>query len=293
MELTSQAVAAPAKKNGMLRELVFRMAQNKLAVICAIIFAVIAVLVSLASVIAPGGYDVQNIAEALQKPSWKHIFGTDNYGRDIFVRVLYGGRITLLLSMASTLVATFFGLLFGCIAGYFGGRTDNIIMRVMDVLMSIPNMIMAIVVATTLGSGIVTTVLAVAVGFMPGFVRIVRAPILTVRSCEYIESARAIGAKAPRIIIHHIIPNILAQVIVQVTLGVANAIIAVACLSFLGLGVQPPTPEWGTMLSQARNYMMRNMYMITCPGIVIVLSVISLNVLGDALRDALDPRLRN
>ncbi len=185
------------------------------------------------------------------------------------------------------------GLLLGCVAGYFGGRVDEVIMRVMDVFMAIPNMLLAIVIATTMGSGMVTTVLAVAVGSIPGFTRVVRAPILSVKSCEYIESARAIGAKSSRIIVHHIIPNILAQVIVQVTLGVANSIISVAGLSFLGLGVQPPTPEWGTMLSQARNYMMRNMYMLTCPGIAIVLSVISLNVIGDALRDALDPRLKN
>lgn len=281
------------KKNRVFRETMYRMCRNKLAVISIVIFAVIVLAVCCAGVIAPEGYDVQNLSQALKAPSAEHWFGTDNYGRDIFARVLYGGRITLLVAIASTAVATAIGLLLGCVAGYFGGKVDEVIMRVMDVFMAIPNMLLAIVIATTLGSGMVTTVLAVAVGSIPGFTRVVRAPILSVKSCEYIESARAIGAKSSRIIVHHIIPNILAQVIVQVTLGVANSIISVAGLSFLGLGVQPPTPEWGTMLSQARNYMMRNMYMLTCPGIAIVLSVISLNVIGDALRDALDPRLKN
>ena len=281
------------KKNSMFRETMYRMCQNKLAVICMVIFGAIVLAVCGAGLIAPEGYDVQNLSQALKAPSTEHWFGTDNYGRDIFARVLYGGRITLLVAIASTAVATVLGLLLGCVAGYFGGRVDEVIMRVMDVFMAIPNMLLAIVIATTMGSGMVTTVLAVAVGSIPGFTRVVRAPILSVKSCEYIESARAIGAKSSRIIVHHIIPNILAQVIVQVTLGVANSIISVAGLSFLGLGVQPPTPEWGTMLSQARNYMMRNMYMLTCPGIAIVLSVISLNVIGDALRDALDPRLKN
>lgn len=281
------------KHRGMIAETFYRICQNRLAVVCMFIFAVIVILVCSAGIIAPGGYDEQHISEAFKKPSLEHIFGTDNFGRDIFVRVLYGGRITLLVSIASTIVATLLGLLFGCTAGYFGGRVDNIIMRIMDVFMAIPSMIMAIVIATTMGSGMVTTILAVAIGAVPGFVRVVRAPILSIRSCEYVESARAIGAKPASIIIHHIIPNIMAQVIVQVTLGIANSIISVAGLSFLGLGVQPPTPEWGTMLSQARNYMMRSMYMVTCPGIAIVLSVISLNVIGDALRDALDPRLKN
>lgn len=280
------------KKSSMLRETMYRMCQNKLAVLCMFLLGIIILLVILAGVLHPEGYDVQDLTKALMKPGKEHWFGTDNYGRDIFARVLYGGRITLLVAMASTLVATVVGMLLGCIAGYFGGRTDEIIMRIMDVFMAIPNMLLAIVIATTLGSGMATTVLAVAVGSVPGFVRVVRAPILSVKSTEYIESARAIGSRPFRIIWHHIIPNIMAQVIVQVTLGVANSIISVAGLSFLGLGVQPPTPEWGTMLSQARNYMMRNMYMLTCPGIAIVLSVISLNVIGDALRDALDPRLK-
>lgn len=281
------------KKTNMLYETMYRMCQNRLAVVCMVLFGLIVLAVCFAGVIAPEGYDVQDLSKALKPPSAENWFGTDNYGRDIFARVLYGGRITLLVSIASTAVATLLGMLLGCVAGYFGGKVDEVIMRIMDVLMAIPNMLLAIVIATTLGSGMITTVLAVAVGSIPGFVRVVRAPILSVKSCEYIESARAIGAGAPRIIIHHIIPNIMAQVIVQVTLGVANSIISVAGLSFLGLGVQPPTPEWGTMLSQARNYMMRNMYMLTCPGIAIVLSVISLNVIGDALRDALDPRLKN
>lgn len=281
------------KQRSMFSETFYRICQNRLAVICMIIFAIIVILVCSAGIIAPGGYDEQHISNAFKKPSFEHIFGTDNFGRDIFVRVLYGGRITLLVSIASTFVATIIGLFFGCTAGYFGGWVDNIIMRVMDVFMAIPSMIMAIVIATTMGSGMVTTVLAVAIGAVPGFVRVVRAPILSIRTSEYVESARAIGAKPASIIIHHIIPNIMAQVIVQVTLGIANSIISVAGLSFLGLGVQPPTPEWGTMLSQARNYMMRSMYMVTCPGIAIVLSVISLNVIGDALRDALDPRLKN
>lgn len=284
-------------KNGMIRhshwgDVVFQFTRNRLAVASFIILCIIVFASLFANIVAPYGIDEQQISEALQPPSMKYWFGTDNYGRDIFSRVLYGGRISLLVAALATILSTILGVFFGSIAGYCGGKVDNVIMRIMDIFMAIPSLLMAIVLATSLGAGLRNTVFAIAISSIPSFTRVVRAPILAIKQNEYIEASRAIGARPLRLIVRHILPNISAIIIVQATLGIANAIISVSSLSFLGLGVQPPIPEWGTMLSQGRSYITRNAWLVTYPGLAIVVSVICLNVLGDALRDALDPRLK-
>ena len=277
---------------GRLREAAYQFARNRLAVVCLILLLIIVFAAVFADFVAPEGIDEQNIAQALQPPGFKHWFGTDNYGRDIFSRVIYGGRISLLVALLSTAVSTLAGVMLGAAAGYYGGLVDNVIMRIMDVFMAIPSLLMAIVLATSLGAGLRNTILAIAISSIPSFTRVVRAPVLSAKQNEYIEACRAIGARPLRLIVRHILPNVMAIIIVQSTLGVANAIISVASLSFLGLGVQPPTPEWGTMLSMGRSYITKCSWMVTYPGLAIVVSVICLNVLGDALRDVLDPRLK-
>lgn len=292
MEKENRQAAKDRKRHRRLNDALYQFSRNRLAVICLVILMVIILAAVFADFVAPYGIDEQRISDALQPPSIHHWFGTDNYGRDIFSRVIYGGRISLLVAVLATMLSTVAGVILGSAAGYYGGKIDNVIMRIMDIFMAIPSLLMAIVLATSLGAGLRNTIFAIAISSIPGFTRVVRAPILAVKQNEYIEASRAIGARPFRLIMRHILPNVLAIIIVQSTLGVANAIISVASLSFLGLGVQPPTPEWGTMLSTGRSYITKCAWLVTYPGLAIVLSVICLNVLGDALRDVLDPRLK-
>jgi peptide/nickel transport system permease protein len=245
-----------------------------------------------ADFIAPYPYDFQDYESAMLFPSLKHPMGTDNFGRDIFSRVIYGARISLYIGLASLSGGAVIGCVLGSLAGYFGGLTDAIIMRIIDILMSIPRTVLAISIATTLGTGLTNAVIAVALSSVPGFVRVVRASTMAVKEQEYVTAARAIGCGNLRIIFRHIFPNVLAPVIVQATLGIGTAIILAASLSFLGLGIQPPNPEWGAMLAVARSFIRDQWYMVAFPGLAIMLTVLSLNLFGDGLRDALDPRLK-
>ena len=270
-----------------------RLRKNKLAMIGIVILVVLIACALFADVLAPYALDAQDLTNAFQLPTKAHIFGTDEYGRDIFSRCIYGARVSLVVGFIAVGFAIVAGVILGSIAGYFGGHVDNGVMRVMDVLMSIPQMLLAISISAALGSGLFNLMLAVGIANTPSYARIVRASVLSVKDQEYIEAAKAIGTSDFKIIIKHVLPNCMAPIIVQATAGVALAILTAAGLSFLGLGIQPPTPEWGSMLSSGRYYIRDNWNMTVFPGLCIAATIFSLNVLGDGLRDALDPKLRD
>ena len=222
----------------------------------------------------------------------EHLLGTDNYGRDTLARLIFGGRISITIGIATALSALAVGGLIGAVAGFYGGKLDNIIMRIMDVFLGLPSVLLAIAVIAALGSSIINLMIAVAVSYVPIYARVIRSSVLSIRSKEYIESARAVGTGDFRIICKHIIPNAIGPLIVQATLGVGEIIIAAAGFSFLGLGIEPPLPEWGQMLSEGREVIRNMPSQVIFPGLCIMITVLSLNLLGDGLRDALDPRLK-
>lgn len=241
-------------------------------------------------------YDTQvianNIKERMQAPSSAHWFGTDDMGRDIFARVCYGARYSLAVGVVAVLFALAFGVTWGAAAGYIGGPFEDISMRICDIFSSIPSVLMAIAVVSALGKSTFNLMIAVGITSTAPFVRVARAAVLTIRGEEYIESARAIGVPEWQIVATHIMPNSVSQIIVQATLRVGSAIISAAQLSFLGLGVPAPAPEWGSMLSAGRSYIRDYNYMTLYPGLAIMVTVLSLNLIGDGLRDALDPKLK-
>lgn len=234
--------------------------------------------------------DVRN---KYQNPSREHWLGTDNLGRDTLTRLVYGARITLLVSFVSVFVGTIIGLILGVIAGYYGGRVDTIIMRITDIFLAFPGLLLAIAIVAILGSGIINTMIAIAFYSVPYITRIVRASVISIRELEYIQACEVIGCSNFEIIFYHIIPNSMSQIIVNTTLRLGTAILTSSSLSFLGLGVQPPYPEWGAMLSRAREALQSTPLAALAPGIAITLVVISFSMLGDGLRDALDPKLKN
>ncbi|AEV30863.1 ABC-type dipeptide/oligopeptide/nickel transport system, permease component [Sphaerochaeta pleomorpha str. Grapes] len=235
----------------------------------------------------------QNLRLRLQGPSSEHIFGLDEFGRDIFLRMLWAVRYSLFMGTVAIALSTIVGGLLGSLAGYYGKVTDNVIMRIMDVLLAIPSMLLATAIVAALGTSLTNVLIAIAISYVPTFARTVRASVLTIKDQEFIEAARAMGASDLRIIFKYILPNSMAPLIVQATLGVAGAILSIAGLSFLGLGIQPPTPEWGSMLSSARSYIREGWHITVIPGLGIMITILALNVMGDGLRDALDPRLKN
>jgi len=281
------------KKSNQLLETWKRLKKSKLALVGFVILIILFLVAIFANVIAPYGYAEQNLKATFQFPSAKHIFGTDEFGRDIFSRVIFGSRISLEVGFIAVTIAVIIGGLLGAVAGYYGGKIDNFIMRSMDVLLAIPQILLAISIVAALGPGIINLMIAVGISSIPGYARIVRASVLSVKYQEFVEAARAVGSSNSRIIFKHILPNVMAPIIVQATLGVALAILTAAGLSFIGLGIQPPTPEWGSMLSSGRGYIRDYWYMTMFPGLAIVITIFALNVVGDGIRDALDPRLKN
>ena len=266
--------------------------RNRMAMLGLFILIILALVAIFAGVIAPYEYDAQDLLNARQGPSAAHIFGTDEFGRDIFSRVIYGSRLSLVVGFISVGIALLLGSVLGAVAGFYGGVLDDVIMRFMDILLAIPQVLLAIAIIATLGNGLFNLMIAVGISSIPSYARIVRASVMTIRGEEYIEAAHASGTSDAKIIVKHILPNCLAPVIVQVTLGIANAILSCAALSFIGLGITPPSPEWGAMLSGARNYVLTYPYMSVFPGLAIIITVLALNLLGDGLRDALDPKLK-
>jgi len=235
----------------------------------------------------------QDIPNRLQTPCAEHIFGTDDLGRDIFSRIAYGARYSLFIGFSSTIASLTIGSILGCIAGYFGGKTDNIIMRLTDVFIAIPSTLLAIAVVSALGPNFFNLIISIAIGDIPGYVRIIRSSVLSIKDNEFVEASVAVGGSSAHIMAQHIFPNTLAALIVQATLGVGYVIIAASGLSYLGLGVMPPAPEWGAMLSEAQAHIRYYPHQMIFPGLAIIVTVLALNLLGDALRDAIDPTLKD
>ena len=293
---SAKNVNAPAdiKKKSQFVEVWKRLCRNKTAVLGLVIVALLTLMAILSPILID--YETQvtktNYSEALQAPSANHWFGTDEMGRDILLRVMYGSTVSLSIGVVTVAVSLTVGLILGAAAGYFGGKTDMIIMRIMDIFLAIPGTLLAICIVASLGNSIPNLVIAQAVSSIPTFSRVVRGAVITARDADYVEAARAIGAKDATIIFHEVLPNSLAPIIVQTTLQVASVILSIAGLSFIGLGIPAPRPEWGAMLSGARAYIRDYSYMCLFPGLAIMTTILSLNLLGDGLRDALDPRLR-
>ena len=281
------------KSRSQFQTVMKALSRNKMAIVGLIILIILVFAGTFAHVIAPYDYAAQDLQNAFQHPNAQHLFGTDEFGRDIFSRIIYGARMSLLVGFVSVGIAVIVGGALGAVAGYYGKRIDNIIMRLMDILLAVPQTLLAIAIVAALGTGLVNLMIAVGISSVPTYARIVRASVLTIREEEYIEAARASGTSNTKIIMKHILPNCVAPVIVQVTLGIASAILTAAGMSFIGLGIQPPEAEWGNMLSSGRDYIRGYSYMTMFPGLAIVITVLSLNLLGDGLRDALDPKLRN
>lgn len=287
-------MAVASKKRSQWREVWRMLVKNKMAMLGLFILIVLVLLALFADVIAD--YDTvvikQNLAERLQGPSASHWLGTDEFGRDILARLIHGTRVSLKVGILAIGLSILAGGFLGAISGFYGGMIDNIIMRTMDIFLAVPSILLAIAIVSALGPSMINLMISISVSYIPTFARIVRASVLSVRDQEFIEAARAIGASNARIILKHIIPNVLSPVIVQGTLGVAGAILSIAGLSFIGLGIQPPAPEWGSMLSGGRQYLRYAWWVTTFPGLAIMITILSLNLLGDGLRDALDPRLK-
>ena len=289
------------KQRSLWQEAWRRFRKNRMAMI-GLVFILLLVIISISTLAIDAAthnsiYNEfvvkQDLVNRLKGPSAKHIFGQDEFGRDMLLRMLWGARYSLFTGGIAIILALCAGGMLGAVSGYYGGKTDTIIMRVMDILLAIPSMLLATAIVAALGTSIWNVMIAIAIAYIPTFARTVRAAVLTVKDQDFIEAARSIGCGNSMIIFQYIIPNALAPIIVQATLGLAGAILSIAGLSFLGLGIQPPTPEWGAMLSGARSYIRSSWHITVIPGLAIMLTILALNVMGDGLRDALDPRLKN
>lgn len=290
-KLTGERLEDPKKQSNFL-QIMKRLARRKSAMLGLGIVIVMVIIAILSPWIIPYPYEEINVKEAFQSPSWKHLFGTDNLGRDVFSRLIYGARYSLLIGFGAATFSHLLGMVLGAVAGYYGGKVDNILMRICDVFQSIPNIIMNIVLVCALGDGMDKTILALGLSATPGVARIMRSSILSIRKMEYMDAATSVNCTDARIIVKHAIPNALSPIIVNYTMGVAGAIMGAVTLSYIGLGVQPPNPEWGAMLTAGRQYILKYPYLCIFPGVMIVITILALNLLGDGLRDALDPKLK-
>lgn len=280
------------KKKSMWRETARRTMKSPTAKAGVFLFAFIILVCVLAPVLSKYDPNEMDYAMISVGPCSEHWFGTDTLGRDIFARILYGGRISLFLGFSASIVGNGVGIILGCLAGYFGKGVETSIMRFLDVLSSLPDMLLCILISATLGTGTFNTILALAVSAIPNGTRMIRGQILGERGKEYLEAAESINCKKRVIMFNHLLPNVISPMIVVITMGIGSMITQAAALSFIGLGVQPPTAEWGAMLSAGRNYIRSFPHMIMLPGIAIALTVLAINLMGDGLRDALDPKLR-
>lgn len=280
------------KRRGRFGEVMHRLSKN-IPAMCALSFVVLLIMSAVfAPLLAPYDYAKQNLMEKFVMPSLAHPLGTDNFGRDILSRLLVGGRISLLVSVMAVAISVGGALIIGSAVGYFGGVLDSVVMRILDVFMAIPGTLLTVVFSVALGTTLFDTALAIALTSIPALARQLRASTLLIRDQEYIEAAKSFGSSHWRIIWKHVIPNTLAPVIVQISMRLGEAILAISGMSILGLGVQPPTPEWGNILASGQQYIRTYWPLITFPGILIGLAMLAFNLLGDGLRDAMDPRLK-
>ena len=286
--------AAHGKKASKFADVWKRLVRNPGAVVGLIIIVTMALCAIFANVIVPENLVTdQNVQIRLQTPSSEHLFGTDNYGRDLFARIIYGSRISLTIGIFTASFSLLFGGVLGAVAAYYGGQVDNIIMRIMDMFTAIPGTLLALAIVAALGASMTNLLIAITISSIPGFVRLIRSTVLTVVESDYVEAARACGTGDSRIILRHILPNAIGPIIVQTTTSISGMILQASGLSYIGMGVQPPTPEWGAMISESREFMRQFPHLMIFPGVCIILAALSFNLLGDGLRDALDPRLRD
>ena len=269
-----------------------RLARSPNLVVGAAMLALVVGAAIFAPQIAPHSPIDQAFTDQLRPPSPPHLFGTDEFGRDVFSRVLYGARVALVIGVLADGIALALGVVLGVVSGYFGGRVDAVVMRSVDVVLAFPYLLLAMVVVTILGPSLINAMIAIGIVYTPQFARLVRAAVLAIKEQEFVEAAGAIGAGVARVLGRHILPNILSPIIVMATLTVGFTIVETAGLSFLGLGASPPTPEWGSMLATGRSFMLTAPWIATFPGLAILVTVVGFNLMGDGLRDLLDPRLR-
>jgi len=280
-------------KNSEFKTFLKRLSRNSSGMAGIAIFLILVILAVLAPYICRFPYDVIDVPSRFQGPSLTHPFGTDQLGRDIFSRILYGGRYSLSLGVLSVGLALVVSVVLGTITGYFGGALDSLIMRFLDIIQSIPSMLIAIILSAVLGTGFGPTIIALAVPCISGYTRVLRAQVMQASQNEYVEAATSLSVSKYKIMFRHIPPNSWAPLIVSATMGVATAVLSASALSFVGLGIQSPLPEWGAMLAGARDFMRDYPYMVIIPGCFIMITVLGLNMFGDAVRDVLDPKLRD
>lgn len=282
-----------AKKQSQIGEVFKRLCRSKTAIAGFAVFAILLIVAIIGPSIAPYPYAEMAPTIKNQAPSAEHWFGTDDTGRDIFSRILVGTRYTLGLGLGACIIGLIVGIILGCIAGFFGGWVEEIIMRLCDVMQAIPGMLLAVVISSALGNGLVNTMIALSIGRIPFVTRMLRAQFLNQRKLEYVEAAQAQNCSRTTIMFKHILPNTISPLIVATTMGIGGTVTMAASLSYIGLGVQAPTPEWGAMLSAAKSSIRHYPYQLIFPGIAIAILVLAMNLFGDGLRDAMDPKLKN
>ena len=282
-----------SKTQSQFRRIMKQLLRNRRAVVGGIVLLIIAFMAILAPYVTTHDPVKQNIRNQLQPPSREHFFGTDQFGRDIYSRVIYGARLSLRVGFLAISFALVVGCFLGLVSGYYGGWLDMIVMRVIDILLALPGFLLALSIVAALGPGLENVIMAIGVSYIPSFARMMRSAVLATRELDYVDAAQALGASDWRIIFQHILPNSISPIIVLTTLSMAGAILPAAGLSFLGMGAQPPTPEWGSMIATARPFIRVSHWAVTVPGLAIFITVMCLNLVGDGLRDALDPRLKN
>jgi peptide/nickel transport system permease protein len=288
-----ESLEALTRKKSQWKDILGRLIRNRLGLVGLSIVAVLLILIIFAGLFTKYNYAAQNFTNRFAYPSWQHLMGTDDFGRDLWSRLLHGGRISMLVAVVAVFISSLSGIILGALAGYFGGKVDTVITRLLDILMAVPALLLAIAISSAMGSGPVKTALAISISGIPHGARIMRSTVMSIKGNEFVEAARASGSRHLRLIFKHILPNTIAPLIVSSTLMIGGNIMAISGLSFIGLGVQPPIPEWGSILAAGRVYIRDFWPIIVFPSLFIMLTLFGFNLFGDALRDALDPRLKD